>query len=222
MKKGNEGFSKDYWDKNYSEPEEMDGLANAKEHAHYMKSFFDLELIDVSSVIDFGFGLGYLFNEVTKAFMPYKAQGIEPSQYAFDTFRKRYKKPADSMKLKLRNEDISRWAKRQLAKEEKSKYFDLGICTSVFQYLSDDEIDLVLPVLSKKVKYIYFSVPTDEELKRQVSELDFFDEYAIRRSRQYYIDKIFPYFTIIGARILESKSHFNQSDSPFSDYLFRF
>lgn len=216
---GAQGFAKEYWDKNYSEPEEMDGLANAKEHAQYLEAFFKLDQVDISSVIDFGFGLGYLFEEVIKAFMPYKAKGIEPSSHAFSTFKKRYESPADSMKFSLQKIDLVSWCAKRT---QKSKYFDLGVCTSVFQYLSAEEIDFVLPVLSRQVKYLYFSVPTDVELDRQIFELDFFDEYALRRSKEFYLEKLSPHFTVIGTRILESKHHFDEESTSFTDYLFRF
>ena len=215
---GSQGFSKDYWLQNYSEPESMDGLANAKEHASYIKSFFAVELIDLSSVIDFGFGLGYLFSAVVEEFMPFKAYGIEPSDHAYKEFKRRYVSSAESMKLTLKKWDLVTWAKKQ---GDSAKYFDLGLCTSVFQYLTEEEIDFVLPILSKQVKYLYFSVPTDTELKRQVDELDFFDEYAIRRSKAFYLKKLKPYFVIIGCRLLESRHHFSKDESPFTDYLFR-
>ena len=101
--KGADGFSSDYWSKNYSEPESMDGLANAKEHAAYIKAFFELELVNISSIADFGFGYGHLFEETIKAFIPYRATGIEPSKHVFDLFKEKYKSPADSIKLKLKN-----------------------------------------------------------------------------------------------------------------------
>jgi hypothetical protein len=217
--KGSDGFSGDYWSKNYSEPESMDGLANAKEHAAYIKSFFELELVDISSVIDFGFGYGNLFEETIKVFMPYRATGIEPSKYVFDLFKNRYQVPVNSMKLMLKNTDLVSWINKRT---ERSKFFDLGICTSVFQYLTDEEIDIVLPRLSESVKYMYFSVPTDIELERQVSELDFYDEYAIRRSKEFYREKLSPFFKVIGSRFLESKKHFDEETTSFTDYLFRY
>lgn len=217
--KGSDGFTSSYWSKNYSEPESMDGLANAKEHVAYIKAFFELELIDINSIVDFGFGFGNLFEEAVNSFMPYRATGIEPSKYVFEIFKKRYKSPADSMKLKLKNTDLVSWLSKR---NEKSKFFDLGICTSVFQYLTEEEIDIVLPALSQSVKYMYFSVPTDIELERQVTELDFYDEYAIRRNKEFYREKISPYFKVIGSRFLESKKHFDEDSTSFTDYLFRY
>jgi hypothetical protein len=221
MKKsaGTKGFTQDYWDKNYSEPHEMDGLANAKEHAHYVKAFFDLDQVDISSVIDFGFGLGHLFEAMTKSFTPYRAFALEPSEYAFSQFKKRYQKPEDSMKLTLKKWDLVFWCKEQ---KPRSKHFDLGICTSVFQYLSDEEVAYVLPIMASQCKYLYFSVPTDVELKRQVSELDFFDEYAKRRTKEFYRECLSPYFTVIGTRLLESKKNFDEQETSFKDYLFRY
>lgn len=216
---GAQGFSKDYWDKNYSIPEDMDGIANASLHAKYLKSYFDVDFVDVSSIIDFGFGLGFLFEEILKEFLPYRAGGLEPSKHAFDEVVKRKINPVESTNLKLLNIDLLTWAKKQ---NKKSKWYDLGICTSVFQYLSDEEIKFILPIMAEQVKYLYFSVPTDIELDRQVDELEFHDEYAIKRSKKKYLKLLEPHFTIISSRILESKVHSGEDDTYFTDLIFRF
>ena len=219
---GHGGFSETYWQANYDEPEEMDGIVNATQHATYLKAFFDVDYVDINSVIDLGFGLGYILESVLHEFQPYRVWGIEPSSFAFEEAKKKRKlKLAPTTKLTLKQWSLQRWAREKGDPQKKHKWFDLGLCTSVFQYLSEEEIDEVLPVMSKMVKYLYFSVPTDLELERQVSDLDFKDEYAFRRPKEFYREKLFPYFTIVGARILESKSHFNEDNTFFTDYLFR-
>lgn len=224
MKKNEEklgagGFSKKYWDVNYADPEEMDNIVNAKEHAQYLKAIMGLEYVDISSIIDLGFGLGFLFEEVLRTFMPYRAHGIEPSDYPFEIVTKRNISPAESTKLVLENSDIVTWAKNN---NKRQKTFDLGLCTSVFQYLSDEEIEFVLPILAQRIRYLYFSVPTNLELKRQVSDLEFKDEYAIHRTREKYLKMIRPHFTFISSRLLESKVHFDEESTHFTDLLFRF
>lgn len=218
MKKGSDGFSKEYWEVNYSNPDEMDGIGNATNHARYIKATMDLDFVDISSVVDLGFGLGHLFEAVMKEFIPYRALGIEPSKFVYDQVKERGIAPVESTKLKLLNTDLLSWCKD----EKFSKHFDLGICTSVFQYLSDEEVREVLPVLSKRVKYLYFSVPTNKELDRQIEDLEFKDEYAIRRSRSWYQKEIKKHFTFVSSRILESKHHFQEENTFFTDLLFRF
>lgn len=219
--KGANGFSQKYWDENYDEPEEMDGIVNASQHAKYMAAFFALDYVDISSVIDLGFGLGHLFEEVLKEFMPYKAMGIEPSKYAFEQVKERDISPCESTKLSLKRWDLIKWSEL-VTNNEKSRWYDLGICTSVFQYLSDKELKKVIPIMARQMKYLYLSVPTDYELKRQIEDLEFEDKYALHRSKEEYLDLLSPHFTIIGSRILESKFHFNEEDTFFTDYLFRF
>lgn len=216
---GSQGFSKEYWESNYAEPEEMDNIVNAKEHAEYMRAIFGLEYVDISSVIDLGFGLGVLFKEVLKTFKPYRAHGIEPSQHAFKLVSKKKLNPLESTKLVLENCDLLSWANKENKRE---KIFDLGLCTSVFQYLSDEEIMEILPVMARRIRYIYFSVPTDLEFKRQVSDLEFKDEYAIHRTREKYLKLIRPHFTFISSRLLESKVHFDEENTHFTDLLFRY
>ena len=211
-------FGSDYWESNYSEPKTMDGIGNAKEHTAYLKSFSELELIDISSVIDLGFGYGYLFQKVIKAFLPYKACGVEPSEYAYAKALKRKLKPVESMKLELLNETIQSWCAR---KEHKKLRFDLGLCTSVFQYLSDEDLKIVLPILSQRIKYLYLTVPTDLELERQVEDLNFKDEYAIKRSREFYREIIGEHFTNISSKIWESKFYFNEETTLFTELLYR-
>lgn len=218
-KLGARGFTRDYWDVNYQDADEMDNIVNAKEHAHYLKAILELEYIDVSSVVDLGFGLGVLFKEVLKTFKPYRALGIEPSSYAFELVSKKKLTNVESIKLKLEKIDLLTWAQRKNKREET---FDLGLCTSVFQYLSDAEIEKILPTLSKRVRYLYFSVPTDLELKRQIEEVNFKDEYAIHRTKKVYVEMLQPHFAFVSSRLLESRFHFNEDNTNFSDLLFRF
>jgi hypothetical protein len=212
------GFERTYWQENYSEPAEMDGIVNCAQHAQYMKAFFDVDYVDINTIIDFGFGLGFIFQEALKIFNPYRAWGIEPSADAFNEVSKRAIAPNQSTKLTLKKWDLVKWSENV---KENSKWFDLGICTSVFQYLSEEQLHSVLPVMAKSVKYLYFSVPTDFELKRQVSDLEFHDKYAISRPKKFYRKILEPHFTIIGSRLLESKVHFDEDNTFFTDYLFR-
>jgi hypothetical protein len=216
---GANGFGSEYWEENYSEMSMMDGIANAKQHARYIKAVMALETIDVSSVIDFGFGLGFMFKEVIHIFKPYRALGLEPSQFAFDKVKQKNISPVDSMNLKLHNIDLATWARDYAPKQKK---FDLGLCTSVFQYLTDEELELVIPAMASSVSYLYLSVPTDLELKRQRVDLDFHDRFAIPRTKGQYRKLLKEHFTIVSSRLLESNHFVEEDDSPFSDLLFRY
>jgi hypothetical protein len=212
------GFNKKYWKDNYSDPEEMDGIGNAKDHARYLKMMFDMELVDISSIIDFGYGMGYLFKAILKKFKPYLAHGIEPSKYMYDQIDLEYLRPVPSTELELENIDLKTWCEQN---KRSPMVYDLGICTSVLQYIPDEDIPFVMKCLSRRVKFLYFSVPTDIELDRQVSELEFKDQYALRRTREQYRKWIKPYFTIISNRLLESKYYYSEQDSFFTDLFFR-
>ena len=211
-------FTKEYWDKNYSQPKTMDCIGNAKEHTQYLKSFFTLELIDISSIVDLGFGYGYLFQKMMKAFLPYRACGIEPSKFAFDKARSRKLKPVESTKLTLYNESLQQWCLRKGGPKSR---FDLGICTSVLQHIEDDDMDEILRTLSERVKYLYLTVPTDKELDHQIENLNFYDSYALRRSRSYYRNVLGKYFTNISSKVWESKFYFDEDSSLFTDLLYR-
>ncbi len=196
----------------------MDGIGNARDHAKYLQYYLAVEQVDISTVIDLGFGYGHLFREMMRIFKPHMARGIEPSPYAFNKAKPYKLRPVESTDLQLYQEDLVTWCKTERKKENK---FDLGICTSVFQYLSNKELKEVLPILAKRIRYLYLTVPTNVELSRQVDELDFKDEYAIHRTREEYQKLIRPHFTFIGSRILESKHFFNEETTLFTDLLFR-
>jgi hypothetical protein len=212
-------FDKTYWDKNYSEPMSMDGIGNAKDHVSYLVSFLDIEHVNITSVIDLGFGYAHLFREMLKAFIPHRAVGIEPSPYAFKKAKPHKLRPVASTDLELYEEDLVTWCRTD---RKKNNNFDLGICTSVFQYLTDKELKEIIPILSKRIKYLYLTVPTNVELGRQVSELEFKDEYAIHRTREQYQKLLRPHFTFVSARVLESKHHFDEESTAFTDLLFRY
>jgi len=211
-------FDKKYWDENYSEPETMDCIGNAKDHVNYIKAYFELEKVDISSVADFGFGYGYLFQKVMKAFLPYKALGIEPSKYAFDKASKRKLLPVPSTKLQLINDRVENWCRLP---DHPKLNFDLGICTSVLQYMEEEAIKLVVETLSRRVKYLYLTVPTDKELDRQIEDLNFHDKYALRRSSGFYKSIIGEGFTNVSSRIWESKTYFDESTTLITDLLYR-
>lgn len=211
-------FEQEYWDKNYSQPNSMDGIGNAKDHAKYLKSFFDLELVDISTIVDLGFGYGHLFQKMMKTFIPYRACGVEPSKFAFNKARSRKLKPVESTKLKLYNESLQTWCQR---KENKNLRFDLGLCNSVLQYIPTKDLEEIIPILARRVKFLYLTVPTDIELDRQIEELDFYDSYAIRRSRKFYRSLLSKNFTNISSKLWESKSFYNEKTTLFTDLLYR-
>lgn len=211
------GFTEDYWKANYSEPETMDGIANKKEHVTYIKSLFALEEIAIGNVIDLGCGLGHMLLEINKRFSLERIEGIEPSGFAFQETKKKIKGDPRCKKIVIKNIGLSQWCK-----ESCNLIYDLTICMSVFQYLADQEIRKIIPVLAKRTKYLYLTVPTHKELFIQEHDEEFKDEYAIKRSKKTYLDLIRPHFKVVGSRVLESKYHFDDKTSFFTNLLYRF
>ncbi len=196
----------------------MDGIYNARRRAVALNAFFASEYIDINSIVDLGFGLGDLLREMISEFMPLTVVGIEPSSFAYAKALRTPLTDIDSINLELYQKDILTWS------QEPSPLapFDLGLCTSVFQYLTDREIELTLPVLAQRVHYLYFSVPIDTELQFQTETLNFDDRYAISRTRDEYRAMVADHFTIVSNRVLESKIHFDEESTLFTDFLFRF
>jgi hypothetical protein len=209
-----------YWEENYKHPEEMDCIGNSKDHVDYLRAILGMEEVEVKSLVDFGFGLGHLSKAMIEAFDPYRFSLCEPSEYAFLKAKDHtlnFFKP--SKKREIIQTDCHSWLKSW--QKSKRLPYDLGICTSVFQYIDNKTLEEIIPLMAKSVRYLYLTLPTDKELKRQVSEMEFFDRYAIRRGKSYYRKILGPHFTIVSSRLLESKVHFDESNTLFSDLLFR-
>ncbi len=194
----------------------MDAIGNAHEHATYIGSFLKIENVVARSVIDLGCGYGYLLKAVITEINAKKAAAVEPSEYAYDRAMKVLK---DSpCKIKMHSEGLLDW----LDHTKSGPVYDLGLCTSVFQYLTDDELQKVVSGISRKVRVLYLTVPTAPELKRQRVEHGFNDRYAYRRSAKFYKQIISESFTFISGRLLESKHFYGEKNTPFTDLLFRF
>ncbi len=204
-------FDQDYWDENYQDLKTIDGIGNVKDHSRYLAAYFNLEGFEVKSLIDLGFGYGNLLKEMIRTFKPRRVVGIEPSPPAF--------KKVKITKAHLFQEDLMSWAQNPA---RGAYIFDLAICNSVLQYLSDADLKLILPILARRVRFLYLTVPTDVEYKRQQSELDFHDKWAKIRTRKQYLKLLAPHFTVISSRVLESKFHYTEDNTEFQDLLFRF
>lgn len=216
---GAEGFDPDYWARYYGDLSIMDGVYNGRQHAQYLKSLFELEGVHVGEIVDLGFGLGHLLSEMIDAFMPYCVDGIEPSPHAFHHVRVEDLRRVPSMEVSLQQMDLLSWC---LDSSLDDKVYDLGLCTSVFQYLSDEEIKTCIPILAKRLRFFYFTVPLDIELEYQTEQMDFDDVFAKYRSREEYHQLFAPGFTVVASRVLESKVHFDEDNSCFNELLYRY
>jgi hypothetical protein len=203
-------FEKEYWQTNYSDLKTIDGIGNVKDHSRYVAAYFNLEGFEVESLIDLGFGMGRLLKEFNRVLKPRRVAGIEPSEFIY----KKMKLPG----AKLRQMDLLSWAQ-----DPKEKWvYDLAILNSVLQYIPNKDLKFILPILSRRTRYLYLTVPTEIEYERQSSELSFKDDWAIIRSQKEYLQLLRPHFTFISSRMLESKHFYTPESTPFQDLLFRF
>ncbi|GAB5366327.1 hypothetical protein AAMO2058_001134500 [Amorphochlora amoebiformis] len=332
-------FEEKYWKANFSEPETMDCIGNADKHVSYIKSFFEVEGVDIRSILEIGFGYGRLMEQMITQLDPLLIHGIEPSGYAYKHTISRFNTPKEQLHARKGGEKARRTSEKALGvdltsfKESKlganghqvdvikeifprklpsvsedgtdcdsstdaiigatgaiigatdaiigatdathathatdgsdgscyhhrifintggpEKFciveteredavsflrrphgsqgsfchildaasqhshwepnprpkgvYQLGVCTSVLQYLDDKELEEVIEGLSRRVYYLYLTVPTTKEYSRQILELDFDDKSAIHRSRLAYQSILGRHFTFISARLLESK-----------------
>ena len=87
--------------------------------------------------------MGHLLESFVKAFKPRLVFGIEPSDFVFQKAVKRLRRECRRVKsvkngFVFRHCDLVSWCREPL--ENGTPVYDLALCTSVFQYLSDDEI----------------------------------------------------------------------------------
>ena len=211
------GFEKDYWDQLYKNANHIDGFANGDAHAAYLKSLMYLDMVVVTSMADLGFGLGKLFSAFIETFEPARVLGIEPSKVAYEQFDTSNVEK-DGVCLKLMNTDVRSWA---LRRPDAWTYFDLGVATSIFQYLSDRHLEQVVPILASRFRWLYITIPTTDEYAFMKRQSGFHDPWAHSRSAAYYRSVFGKDFHFIGSRLLESKRAFKTMDSPFTEDLFR-
>lgn len=204
------GFNQDYW-RMYEPVQDasIDGVDNAEEYVNYIKSCLDLAEVDVRSIIDFGFGNGVLFSKILQKFKPKFSLGIEPSAYIYLETKKNkvFKKQNTILKLdKMENVKLF-------------QNFQLGICNSVFQYLSDSKVPKMFKKISKKVHYLYFTVPTNSDYSKMKKDLNFEDKYANQRNKEFYLESLKPYFRMVSYNLLESKSLEEESRFPYELFI---
>lgn len=214
---GPNGFGDDYWDALYKRATHIDGFSNGAEHAAYLKSLMYLDMVVVSSIADLGFGPGHLFSAFVQSFQPSRALGLEPSTVAFDRLDKSAF-DVEGVCLKLLNTDVRTWTQRR---PDGWTYFDLGVATSIFQYLSDRHFEEVVPVLAARFQWLYVTIPTTAEYAFMKGQSGFHDPWAHSRSADYYRRVFSQHFHFIGSRLLESKRAFKSTQSPFTEDLFR-
>ncbi|MFB5651246.1 class I SAM-dependent methyltransferase [Leptospira wolffii] len=204
-------FETNYWKEIYGSGKDVDASFNAKEHARYIKSLFDLMQIQPRSIADFGFGKGLLLKEFVKAFEPRRVFAVDPSEEMIDQIAKQ--KWIRGYNLSFLHSTIQDLEMKYFT----SAPFDLGICNSVVQYIPDKELPKVFEKLHTIVQYLYFTVPTKNDYDRMKKEIYFVDPYAHQRSKKYYEKLIRPYFRRVAFNLLESRI---VKDTQFCDELF--
>lgn len=209
-------FDKMYWDDMYAEDDEsiIDGVYNAENHAKYVYELFQLFEISVKSLGDMGFGLGVLLREFAMRFKPKQIVAVDPSDESINNLLN--KKWHKSFNIAIQKSTIEDFNISYLSENP----LDLLICNSVIQYIPNKNMILIFEKLSKICKYLYISIPTDEDYKYMKEYLNFSDPYAYSRKKKFYLNSWNKYFSIVSHNLLESKFHV--AESPFLFELFRF
>ncbi|MEK7410638.1 MAG: class I SAM-dependent methyltransferase [Actinomycetota bacterium] len=157
----------------------IESLATA---VHNMCTWWDVR---ISSVLDVGAGLGYWRDWYASNHPRVKVCSIDVSEYACTKYHHELR-------------DISTW--------RPSRAFDLVLCQSVLQYLSNSRADVAIEHLAAATKRVmYFEVPTSSDLKHIVDRRSTdFNIYA--RSGEWYRKRLTKHFTHAGAGLWLSKT----------------
>lgn len=212
---GARGFGPAYWQTVYADPGHIDGVGNATAHASYLKALFYLDMIPIRTVADFGCGRGELLAALVETFQPERALAVEPSPWALDRL---VPLTGEGTRVEVIATDLARWCADD---HREWTWFDLGVLNSVLQYLSDSEIQPVIATLAHRVRYLYVSVPTDEDYARMRRQTGFEDRWATARSKERYRALLSPHWRFVSSRLLESRRYADGEGSRF-DGLFRF
>ncbi|MEZ4269380.1 MAG: class I SAM-dependent methyltransferase [Myxococcota bacterium] len=211
-----------YWRECYADPELMDGVFNAEDHAAYLDRLLALEGVTVRTMVDLGFGLGHLTDAVIAVLRPREVEATEPSAWARERALARglgrVRLDGRPARPRIRSLDLAAWC----AEPPPAAPFDLGVCTSVLHYLDDDALALVIPALAQRMRYLYLTLPTAHDLARQRADEDFNDRHAIGRTREQWWAALSPHFTCVANRLLESRALRDPASPSFEDDLYRF
>ncbi|BDA80705.1 methyltransferase [Leptospira kobayashii] len=198
--KNGKEFDETYWSEIYGNGLDVDGSYNAKQHAQYLHTLFQLMEIPVYKIADFGFGKAILLREFVRSFAPVKVFAVDASKDAYeDLLKKDWVKKSD--KFHIYHSPLESF---HLAKLEREPV-ELGICNSVIQYLPDSVLDQLLEKLAKYCNYLYFTVPTKEDYAVMKKEMNFVDPYAYQRSAKQYRKLLSRDFEIVSYNLLQSK-----------------
>lgn len=157
----------------------IESLATA---VHNMCAWWD---VGISSVIDVGAGLGYWRDWYTSNHPRVKVRSIDVSEHACATYHHELR-------------DISTW--------QPNRGFDLVICQSVLQYLSNSKAEAAIENLAVATKRVmYLEVPTLSDLKYVVDRQSTdFDIYG--RSGEWYRKRLIKHFVHAGAGLWIAKT----------------
>lgn len=205
-------LEKKYFEQIYSKDSLIDGDYNAKGHAKYLYQLLSLLEVEVSSLVDFGFGKANLLYECLKLFKPAKVEALDSSKYIYDQVSK--KSWIKEWGVGLHNTEIQNYKPPQ-------KAFDLALCNSVLQYVPDHLLEECVERMSYCTRYLYLHVPTREDYSRLRKDVDFVDTWAIARGDQLYRDLLSKYFVKVSWGLMESKNNVEKDCSAFFDSLYR-
>jgi len=198
--KNGKKFETEYWKEIYGSGLDVDGSYNAKQHAAYLHSLFQLMEISVYKIADFGFGKGILLREFVKTFAPVKVYAVDASEEAYlDLQKKDWVKKSE--KYEVYHSSLEEFTLKKLEKEP----VDLAICNSVLQYLPEQVLPDVVEKIAKYSNYLYFTVPTKVDYDEMRKEMKFTDPYAFERSQKYYRKLLTRDFEVVGYNLLQSK-----------------
>ncbi|WCL47543.1 class I SAM-dependent methyltransferase [Leptospira sp. GIMC2001] len=188
-----------YWKGVYGDGYDVDGDYNARLHAKYIHSLFQLMESKIQSLGDFGFGKASLLREFVKIFKPARVVALEPSPERVEDLRK--KSWVSTTHIQIFNTTLQEFDPPYL----RHAPLDLAICNSVLQYIPDKELKDVVAKMAQLSRFLYFTVPTKNDYIRMKKEIAFEDPYAFVRNLKFYRKLMSEHYHYVSYNLLESK-----------------
>lgn len=175
---GADHFDRQFYETHYYDPRtQVNSTEQARKLARFIFSYLDLLEVEVSSVIDFGCGIG-LFKDAVREIDPaIEYEGVEISRYAAETYG---------------------WSHGSVVDYRAEHPSDLVFCQGVLQYLNARDADRALRNLARHAdSALYLEVLTLEDWEENVNQ-ELTDSRCLLRPANFYRERLDRHFISCG------------------------
>lgn len=171
-------FDRQFYETHYHDPRtQVSSAEDATKLARFLFAYLDFLDVEISSVIDFGCGVG-LFRDALKEIDPaLEYEGVEISPYACETYG---------------------WTQGSIVDHRAPHPADLVFCQGVLQYLNARDADRAIKNLARHAESaLYLEVLTLEDWEENVNQ-ELTDSRCFLRPAEFYRERLERHFISCG------------------------